>query len=689
MPDLKTVTNWVKENTPDSFEQRLYQQEVWQALWNARAKGEKRALIQLATGLGKTSIAVVDVKHYLVKEGGKRILFVSHTGDITKQAKKSFESIYPDLNTFRLHSARNKFKEATVTFATFQYLFNNLDNIKDDYYDYIIYDETHHIEATTFSTVRDYFKPKFELGLTATPVRADGQSIFKYFGEPLYRKTFTQGMTEGWLVDVKYRVLFDSSIKEAITNGFNDFSRDKIRDLFRVPARNEVIARNVSEERHALGLDTAKTIVFCTDISHATEMANLLGGVTYHSRLSAVARERILQGFRTGDIQIITTVNTFNEGVDIPDARLLVFLRATSSRTIFEQQLGRGLRRSAGKTRVTILDFAANIERLQFVQQLGRLYANGQGDGGVSSDSNGGSSEKLVSFDSLPSIFEFESEVIDVLKKLEEAEHPLLPEGWDSVASASKKLDITKSSLHRLIISLKLDKHYYWQGTHVVTGISPEALQILDSNKRSVEIIYTKEDIIDKYKELGTGTAVAEYYDISTTAVYKHLKSVGIDTHGHIYDKVTKQKTLQVYLKVKNISETTRITKIPTHTIKQWMNEAGIKTFISSDKKVSDKVLLAAYEKYDHNGRATARAIGTNRASLMKRLKKLGVYVEGRKMRDNQNLCAFPDCHRIVARYGRTKAGNPSYRKWCHYHWSQEGKFARRAYSKDLNVKGA
>lgn len=233
-----------------------------------------------------------------------------------------------------------------------------------------MYDEAHHTEADTFRQVREYFDPLFELALTATPGRMDERDICDYFGAPLYSKTLAEGIAEGWLADVDYHIVFDDIVKRLIEDGFNPRTVKEFQELFQVEPRNESIAQNIREEQHKIGLDNAKTIVFCKDIAHAEEMAALLGGAAYHSEIKKADRKRLLQAFRAGGNKIICTVDMFNEGVDIPDARLLVFLRSTASGNVYEQQLGRGLRRAPGKKRVSVLDFVANIERIQKIQRL-------------------------------------------------------------------------------------------------------------------------------------------------------------------------------------------------------------------------------------------------------------------------------------------------------------------------------
>lgn len=358
-----------------SFEVRDYQLDAWSELWSARQDGKTRGLVHLATGLGKTSVAVFDVMKFREECAEQhilpRVLFVSHRKEISDQARERFEQYMPDLEMRTFKTRQKEMYEADVTFATFQSLRSELDRFDPQDFEYIIYDEAHHSEAKTFKEVREYFDPMFELALTATPDRMDEQDIRDYFGEPLYSKGLAEAMAEGWLADVDYHIVFDDIVKQLMEDGFEPSTLKEFHELFKVRPRNEVIAKNVLEERHKIGLDDAKTVVFCESVEHADEMTALLGGIAYHSKTTPEDRKQILADFRSGKEQVICTVDMFNEGIDIPDARLIVFLRSTQSGTVFEQQLGRGLRKMPGKDRVTVLDFVANVERILKVRKLG------------------------------------------------------------------------------------------------------------------------------------------------------------------------------------------------------------------------------------------------------------------------------------------------------------------------------
>ena len=362
----------------DNFEPRPYQIDAWQAVKEMREDGGDKALIHLATGLGKTTVAVLDALRFIEEFNIGRdseewempkIMFAVHQNEILEQAAERFKSFAPFLEQGYFADG-NKDLSRALTFATMQSLSQNIDDIDPDHFDYIIYDEAHHAQADTFSGVVNHFTPGFQLALTATPDRMDGLDIRDLFGKELYKKDLSEALTEGWLADVDYHIRFDDAVKEAMESGFVGSTLKELEALLKNESRNEKIAEQIRAQVIELGLENAKTILFCQTIEHAEEMAELLGGRAYHSDVDKDERGKILRNFRSGGVNLITTRDMFNEGVDIPDARLIVFLRSTGSRTVFEQQLGRGLRKTENKDTVTVLDYVANIERLEHMHEL-------------------------------------------------------------------------------------------------------------------------------------------------------------------------------------------------------------------------------------------------------------------------------------------------------------------------------
>jgi len=367
----------IQSHAVQEFESREYQLQAWDALWQAREAGSDRGLVHLATGLGKTSVAVFDYAKFradrLANGERARGLFVVHQTNILQQANERFAQVLPDIKRTKSVGGRID-PSADVTFATFQSLTRNASSMPVDAFDYIIYDEAHHIEAKSYKKVVEHFQPTFQLGLTATPERMDDKRITDHFGEAVYSKSLPEALAEGYLASVKYTPIYDEAVIELIDSGFSPEKLARLRQLLEVEPRNEEIVSKILEAQQAIrdkeGKDIVKTIIFCADIEHANDIANLVGGTSYHSAKDGATKDNILNRFRGNGLETITVRDMFNEGVDIPDARLVVFLRTTQSKTIYEQQLGRGLRKSGNKINVDVLDFVANIERLDMVYTL-------------------------------------------------------------------------------------------------------------------------------------------------------------------------------------------------------------------------------------------------------------------------------------------------------------------------------
>lgn len=351
------------------IEERPYQIECLDALDRVRKDGGKVALVQMATGLGKTTVVASDVKRFLSEKPDSRVLFLCHQNDILRQARHRFEQVIgKGQHSFGTYNGNTKRGvNATCVFASFQTMDNSKEVFSPETFDYIVVDESHHGKAETYEPTLKYFDPKFLLGVTATPDRKDLKDIREIFGEEVYTKSLAEALAEGLLARPDYRVIIDD-IGSKLPKDENLSIADLNRSLF-IPKRDEEIAKIIQERVETL-LDP-KTIIFCPSIEHAQRMEQLLPTAkSLHSKMKHRHRSKILEEFHSGDVRTVLTVDLFNEGIDIADANAIVFLRSTQSDTIFLQQLGRGLRKAPGKDHVLVLDFVANCDRLLMIDHL-------------------------------------------------------------------------------------------------------------------------------------------------------------------------------------------------------------------------------------------------------------------------------------------------------------------------------
>ena len=333
----------------------------------------------VATGLGKTVIAG-EIASRLWDRGCRKILVLCHAQDLALQLEQGF---WPQLGksvpTRYFFDGMPPLVYEGVNFGLYQSLVGYLNGIEPGTYDLVIVDEAHHALSYGFRKCVEHLEPRFLVGMTATPWRGDGQSIDELFGEPIARVSLVDGMALGFLSKVDYRLYCDNIDWDAIP----DISHEQhtIRDLNKrlfLPQRDDAVITEIvkvaSELRNAL------IVVFSPSIEHAERFAAMLTarGVQCESLSISdkVERRKRLLAFSGGTLSAVTAVDVMNEGIDVPDVNMLVFLRATHSRRIFVQQLGRGLRIANDKDKVIVLDFVSDIRRMAEVAELDKEARN-------------------------------------------------------------------------------------------------------------------------------------------------------------------------------------------------------------------------------------------------------------------------------------------------------------------------
>ena len=341
-----------------------------------------RGQIVLATGLGKTLI-MAELTADLLRDGlvsDDRVLVLAHTRELVEQLQRSFWYQLPkSIATHRLTGVEEPSFWDGITFATIQSVVARLDNLPR--FGLVLVDEAHHIGADSFRRTIEALNPPMLGGVTATPWRGDGYDLDELLGRPLVRMGIAEGLQQGFLTEVDYRLLADNidwhCVQEASRN---NYSLGQLNKRLIIPTRDDEAARYVWEVFHSE--KRRGGIVFSPSIPHAQAFCGALR--RYGFRAEAISsethpreREMFMSQFRGGQLDLVATVDLFNEGVDVPDVDLIVFLRATHSRRIFVQQLGRGLRISPGKTKTVVLDFVTDLRRLAEVLELDQAVRGG------------------------------------------------------------------------------------------------------------------------------------------------------------------------------------------------------------------------------------------------------------------------------------------------------------------------
>ena len=356
---------------PFSFKQKIkanfMQQKAIDRLVELREKGENKALIISATGSGKTYLSAFDVNNFKAK----KMLFLVHRENILISAKESFEKIIDANFSFGFYTGNKKEKEKNYLFSTIQTMSNSYLDFLEDEFDYIIIDEAHHATSPSYQKILDYFKPKFLLGLTATSNRMDGNSIYKIFDENIACDIRLNDALEHKLI-VPFHYFGISDI-ESIDYENIDLSKiDVLARLLSVNKRVDFIIEKMSF--YSFSGAKKRVLGFCVSKEHANFMSeefNKKGivSVSLTSEDTISKREEYIKRLEdeNDSLEVIFTVDIFNEGVDIPSINMVLFLRPTNSPIVFVQQLGRGLRKYKDKEFLTVLDFIGNHKKAYLI----------------------------------------------------------------------------------------------------------------------------------------------------------------------------------------------------------------------------------------------------------------------------------------------------------------------------------
>lgn len=356
---------------------RDYQKECLKALADARTGGKNRALVVMASGLGKTLTAIFDIKNYLKHERPwARVLVLCHSADILRQTKEAFKAEFGDEYSYGLYNGKEKsHRDTDFLFANLQSVDLHKEIFGPEDFDYIVVDEAHHSAASTYGRSIKYFRPDFILGLTATPDRMDRQPLDQFFGDaPVYSKDLIEAIKEGLLSDIDYYVEIDEANRKRIRKMIGENANITYADIDGLAANNYTANEDVVAKIHEqlAKMDEPTTVIFCQTIEHADAIHALIpdeSAIVYSKYDSTINSENIAK-FRRGDIKTIITINMFNEGIDIPRTDVVVFLRVTQSKTIFLQQLGRGLRKAESKEKVVVMDFVGTGARIRQIMDF-------------------------------------------------------------------------------------------------------------------------------------------------------------------------------------------------------------------------------------------------------------------------------------------------------------------------------
>lgn len=351
------------------FNLRAHQQDALDWLALIRHEGKTIALLEHATGSGKTLTAIEDAKRH-----GGPVLYVAHRKTLVHQTGREFARLWPDVDHGRIEGGTWQ-TDSHVVCASIQALSNRLSDIPPERFRYLIIDEAHHAAADSYRALLGHFRPGFTLGLTATPERPDGKPVLELFRDAAHRLSLRDAIERGELVPIRcVRVKTNVDLSRVRFNEVQ-YNRQDLETAITIPARNELIVDTYLE--HVRG---RKGVTFCVNVRHGEAVAELFRerGVPARSvsgAMPAREREAALAAFARGELHMLCACDLLNEGWDCPDVEVLLMARPTLSKIIYMQQLGRGTRKAPGKESLLVFDFVDNAGRYNQSWNLHRLTA--------------------------------------------------------------------------------------------------------------------------------------------------------------------------------------------------------------------------------------------------------------------------------------------------------------------------
>ena len=346
-----------------------FQQEILDQLDAERRRGHTRNLVVAATGTGKTVVAALDYRRLCAEHGRLRLLMVAHRREILDQSLGTFRVVLRDTGFGERLYAGHLPAAGQHVFASIQSLHDErLEDLDPRFYDMVIVDEFHHAAAPTYDRLLRHVRPRFLLGLTATPERADGEPITGWFDHRIASELrLWHALDQQLLCPFQYFAVADGTDLRGVGWHRGRYVDSQLERLYTGDsARAAKVLRAVHdtvEDAHAM-----RALGFCVSIAHAEFMAREferagIPATALTANSGEDERSSALRRLRQCEINIVFTVDLFNEGVDVPEVDTVLFLRPTESATVFLQQLGRGLRLAPNKECLTALDFVGQMHR--------------------------------------------------------------------------------------------------------------------------------------------------------------------------------------------------------------------------------------------------------------------------------------------------------------------------------------
>lgn len=336
---------------------RPLQKTALDRLHQSVRQGRSRALLHLATGVGKTLL-----HHHFALSFSKALLLV-HRQELLEQALESFRKVAPKEKVSLVHGKRHDLSGRLVI-AMIPTLLRRLDHIPKDLFGLVTVDECHHAGSASWLRTIRHFTPQMLLGLSATPERYDGVPLAQLFGPLVFSAGVEKAVASGHLVPPKGYAVHTKVVLGATLSG-GDFHEGQLEREIDTWGRNRLVLE------HYLALAKGrKTLGYTVSVRHAQNLAAIgrsLGLAAAWVSGDDPDRETKLAAFRKGDITLLFNALLLTEGFDDPSVACILWARPTASRTLYTQAIGRGLRLHPGKNDCTIIDFVDTATHARLV----------------------------------------------------------------------------------------------------------------------------------------------------------------------------------------------------------------------------------------------------------------------------------------------------------------------------------
>lgn len=356
------------------MELRAYQQAAIDGICSQWQSGNRRTLLVLPTGCGKT-IVFCKLAEKMVRQGN-RVLIMAHRGELLEQAADKLHQ------ATGLHCATEKAEESCLG-SWFRVVVGSVQSLQrpkrlgqfpEDYFDTIIVDEAHHCLSDGYQRVLEHFPGANVLGVTATPDRGDMRNLGQYFDSLAYEYPLAKAIRDGYLSPIKAETIPLQLDLRSVGIQSGDFKAGDLGTAL------DPYLQSIAQEM-AVRCANRKTVVFLPLVKTSQKFRNILNDAGFRAaEVNGESRDRaeILQDFENGKYNVLCNSMLLTEGWDCPSVDCIVVLRPTKIRSLYCQMVGRGTRLSPGKDHLLLLDFLWHTERHELCHPASLICENAE-----------------------------------------------------------------------------------------------------------------------------------------------------------------------------------------------------------------------------------------------------------------------------------------------------------------------